>query len=536
MKITFLGAAHEVTGSCTLVEVGKTRFIVDCGMEQGRDMFENQELPVSPAEVDFALLTHAHIDHSGKLPLLAKNGFSGPVYATAATCSLADIMLRDSAHIQMSEAEYKTRKAKRAGGAPVEPLYDIDDVEALVKRLRPCAYGEPVHVAEGVVLRFTDIGHLLGSACIELWLTEDGVTKKLVFSGDVGNTNQPILRDPQTVREADYLVIESTYGDRSHGEGRPDYIGALSQMIQRTLDRGGNVVIPAFAVGRTQEMLYFIREIKEKGLVKGHPGFKVYVDSPLAIEATSVFLQCDTSFLDDEARALLNAGINPLYFDGLEVSVSSEESKAINEDREPKVIISASGMCDAGRIRHHLKHNLWRPESLVLFVGYQSEGTLGRMLYDGAKEVKLFGESIAVRAEISWLPGVSGHADKNGLISWISGFEKKPRKVFVNHGDDGACTAFTRCLTEELGYDAFAPYSGTSYDLAAGEFVTVTEGVRIPQKQPVPERRPMNKYFAALVSAAEVLLRAVRSAEGRPNKELKKWAERIESLTRDITQ
>ena len=225
-----------------------------------------------------------------------------------------------------------------------------------------------------------------------------------------------------------------------------------------------------------------------------------------------------------------------LYFDGLEVSVSSEESKAINEDREPKVIISASGMCDAGRIRHHLKHNLWRPESLVLFVGYQSEGTLGRMLYDGAKEVKLFGESIAVRAEISWLPGVSGHADKNGLISWISGFEKKPRKVFVNHGDDGACTAFTRCLTEELGYDAFAPYSGTSYDLAAGEFVTVTEGVRIPQKQPVPERRPMNKYFAALVSAAEVLLRAVRSAEGRPNKELKKWAERIESLTRDITQ
>ena len=280
MKITFLGAAHEVTGSCTLVEVGKTRFIVDCGMEQGRDMFENQELPVSPGEVDFALLTHAHIDHSGKLPLLAKNGFSGPVYATAATCSLADIMLRDSAHIQMSEAEYKTRKAKRAGGAPVEPLYDIDDVEALVKRLRPCAYGEPVHVAEGVVLRFTDIGHLLGSACIELWLTEDGVTKKLVFSGDVGNTNQPILRDPQTVREADYLVIESTYGDRSHGEGRPDYIGALSQMIQRTLDRGGNVVIPAFAVGRTQEMLYFIREIKEKGLVKGHDGFKVYVDSP----------------------------------------------------------------------------------------------------------------------------------------------------------------------------------------------------------------------------------------------------------------
>ena len=268
MKITFLGAAHEVTGSCTLVEVGRTRFIVDCGMEQGRNMFENQSLPVSPAEVDFALLTHAHIDHSGNLPLMAKNGFSGPVYATAATCSLVDIMLRDSAHIQMSEAEYKTRKAKRAGGEPVEPIYDIGDVEALVKHLRPCAYGEMVHVAEGVAIRFTDIGHLLGSACIEVWLTEGGVTKKLVFSGDVGNLSQPILRDPQRVAEADYVVIESTYGDRTHGAERPDYIGALSAMIQRTLDRGGNVVIPAFAVGRTQEMLYFIREIKEKGLVK----------------------------------------------------------------------------------------------------------------------------------------------------------------------------------------------------------------------------------------------------------------------------
>ena len=533
MKITFLGAAHEVTGSCTLVEVGKTRFIVDCGMEQGRDMFENQELPVSPAEVDFALLTHAHIDHSGKLPLLAKNGFSGQVYATAATCSLADIMLRDSAHIQMSEAEYKTRKAKRAGGAPVEPLYDIDDVEALVKRLRPCAYGEPVHVAEGVVLRFTDIGHLLGSACIELWLTEDGVTKKLVFSGDVGNTNQPILRDPQTVREADYLVIESTYGDRSHGEGRPDYIGALSQMIQRTLDRGGNVVIPAFAVGRTQEMLYFIREIKEKGLVKGHDGFKVYVDSPLAIEATSVFLQCDTSFLDDETRAILNRGINPLVFDGLEVSVSSEESKRINEDREPKVIISASGMCDAGRIRHHLKHNLWRAESLVLFVGYQSEGTLGRMLYDGAKEVKLFGESIAVRAEISWLPGVSGHADKKGLIAWFSGFEKRPGQVFVNHGDDGACAEFTRCLNEDLGCRAYAPYSGTVYDLARGEFLYEAPPVPV-KRSDTAAKKPMNRYLAAFISAAERLLLAAKSAEGRPNKELKKWTERIEAILRDM--
>ena len=325
MRITFLGAAHEVTGSCTYVECGKTRFIVDCGMEQGRDMFENQSLPISPSQVDFALLTHAHIDHSGLLPLLAKNGFTGSVYATAATCSLADIMLRDSAHIQMSEAEYKTRKAQRAGGAAVEPLYDTEDVAALTKNLRPCSYGEVIQVAEGVAVRFTDVGHLLGSACIEVWLSEGGERRKIVFSGDVGNLHQPILRDPQLVSGADYVVVESTYGARLHTGGQPDYIGELTKVIQRTLDRGGNVVIPSFAVGRTQEMLYFIREIKERGLVHGHDGFKVYVDSPLAVEATSVFLQCDASFLDEETRAILARGVNPLSFDGLEVSVSAAE-------------------------------------------------------------------------------------------------------------------------------------------------------------------------------------------------------------------
>ncbi len=534
MKITFLGATHEVTGSCTLVETGKTKFIVDCGMEQGRDMFENQQLPVSPADVDFVLLTHAHIDHSGNLPLLYKNGFSGPVYSTAASCNLVNIMLRDSAHIQMSEAEYKTRKSKRAGGGEVEPIYDIGDVEGLVQNLRPCNYGQSVQAAEGIAIRFTDIGHLLGSACIEVWLTESGVTKKLVFSGDIGNTNQPILRDPSKVAEADYVIVESTYGDRTHGQERPDYISSLASMIQRTLDRGGNLVIPAFAVGRTQEMLYFIREIKEKGLVKGHDGFKVYVDSPLAIEATSVFLQCDTSFLDDEARALLGRGINPLVFDGLEVSVSADESKAINMNSEPKVIISASGMCDAGRIRHHLKHNLWRRESLILFVGFQSEGTLGRMLHDGAKEVKLFGEMIAVNAEVTYLPGVSGHADKNGLLDWIRGFESMPTQIFVNHGDDAACTEFVRTLREELGMSADAPYSGTCYDLIKGEFAELTEGVPIPQKHAVAEHKPMNKSLARLISTAERLLKTAHSSQGRSNRDLKRWYERIEQLIREM--
>ncbi len=533
MRITFLGAAHEVTGSCTYVECGSTRFIVDCGMEQGRDAFENQSLPVSPSQVDFALLTHAHIDHSGLLPLLAKNGFTGSVYATAATCSLADIMLRDSAQIQMSEAEYKTRKAQRAGGDAVEPLYNAEDVAALTKNLRPCSYGEVIQVAEGIGVRFTDVGHLLGSACIEVWLREGDVTRKIVFSGDVGNLHQPILRDPETVSGADYVVVESTYGDRLHDGGRPDYIGALTDIIQRTLDRGGNVVIPSFAVGRTQEMLYFIREIKERGLVHGHDGFKVYVDSPLAVEATSVFLQCDTAFLDDETRAILARGVNPLAFDGLEVSVSVDESRAINTDAEPKVIISASGMCDAGRIRHHLKHNLWRAESTVLFVGYQAEGTLGRILHDGAEEVKLFGETIAVRAEIQTLPGVSGHADRDGLLRWMRGFtEQKPTQVFVNHGDDGVCDAFAATLKDELGLNAMAPYSGTVYDLAAGEFVRVTEGVPVERRAAAPKR---NKFFAALVKACERLLSAAKACEGRPNRELRRWTERIEALIKDMT-
>lgn len=535
MKVTFLGATHEVTGSCTLCEVGGTKFIVDCGMEQGRDIFENQVLPVDPGDVDFVLLTHAHIDHSGNLPLLYKNGFKGSVYATDATCDLCNIMLRDSAHIQMQEAEFKTRKQKRSGGEEVLPMYDIDDVEGLLKNLRPCRYGERIQPAEGVEARFSDIGHLLGSACIEIWLREGGTEKKIVFSGDVGNTGQPLLHDPSFVESADYVVIESTYGNRLHSPDRPDYIGSLAGHIQRVLDRGGNVVIPSFAVGRTQEMLYFIREIKEKGLVHGHDGFRVYVDSPLAVEATGIFLQVDTTYFDKEAQALMKAGINPLVFDGLQISVSSEESKAINFDPEPKVIISASGMCNAGRIRHHLKHNLWRPESLILFVGYQAVGTLGRILFEGAESVKLFGEDIAVKAEIAALQNISGHADKNGLLSWIGGFQEKPDQIFVNHGDDESITEFERTLKEERGYNALAPYSGSVYDLAAGEFVVLTEGVPIVREEAgVPGKRKAGKAFSKLLDAVELLLHAARGCEGRPNRELSDFAARIDGIRRDM--
>ena len=527
MKISFLGAAHEVTGSCTLLEVADKKGLVDYGMEQGKDLFENEPLPVPPSRLDFVLLTHAHIDHAGRLPLLYKEGFRGAVYATEATASLCDIMLRDSANIQISEAEWQNRKNQRRGGAAIEPLYDLDDVAGLMSLLRPCGYGTMIQVNDAVSIRFTDVGHLLGSAAIEVWLTEEGETRKITFSGDLGNAGQPILRDPSPVRDSEYLVIESTYGDRLHTGERPDYVAELAQRIQRTLDRGGNVIIPSFAVGRTQEMLYFLREIKERGLVTGHGEFPVYVDSPLAIEATSVFLQCDTRYLDEEMRGLIRAGINPIVFPGLKLTVSQEESRAINDDKTPKVVLSASGMCDAGRVRHHLKHNLWRPESMVLFVGYQSAGTLGRLLVDGVREVKLFNEEIEVRAEISTLPGVSGHADKNGLIAWLRGFEQPPRLTFVNHGDPESADSFTACLNQELHIPAFAPYSGTSFDLLRGEFIRVAEPRPIKKQT---KERSVSPAFTRLLQAVDRLLRAAKACEGRANKELARYADQIDHL------
>ena len=532
MRITFLGAAHEVTGSMTLLEAGDKKGLVDCGMEQGKDLFQNEPLPVSAKDLDFVLLTHAHVDHSGMLPLLYKQGFRGPIYASAATCSLCDIMLRDCANIQVSEAEYQNRKGQRSGAAPVEPLYDLEDAVGAVGLLRPCDYGRQIQVNDAVSIRMTDVGHLLGSAAIEVWLREGGETRKITFSGDIGNLHQPILRDPQFVEETDYLVIESTYGDRLHTEERVDYVAELARRIQDTLDRGGNMIIPSFVVGRTQEMLYFIREIKERGLVKGHGDFPVYVDSPLAIEATGVFLQCDTQFLDEEMQRVMRSGVNPIVFPGLELTVSDLESKAINDDKTPKVILSASGMCDAGRVRHHLKHNLWRPESTVLFVGYQAVGTLGRVLIDGAKRVKLFGEEVQVRARIDTLPGVSGHADRDGLLRWLAGFREKPRLVFVNHGDPESADAFTKCLNEEKGYKAFAPYSGTEFDPISGEFLLITEGKPVEKRN--AQGRKVSPAFTRLIAAAERLLAACRKLEGHANKELAGHADRIEKLAQRV--
>ena len=529
MRIQFIGATHEVTGSCTLLEVGGRYYLVDCGMEQGLDVFQNITLPVLPSAIEAVFLTHAHIDHSGMLPKLCQAGFSGPIYATEATCDLCNIMLRDSAHIQESEAQWRNRKAERAGEELVEPAYTMADAQAAIKLLRPCRYQEPLQVAEGIILRMTDIGHLLGSAAIELWLTEGDLTKKIVFSGDVGNINQPLLRDPQPVEEADYLVIESTYGERLHERERQDVAQELAGYIQQALDQGGNLVIPSFAVGRTQEMLYAIREIKQRNLVTGHGDFPVYVDSPLAVEATGIFLQCDHSYFDQETQAVLDAGINPIWFDGLRLSVTSEDSKAINEDRTPKVILSASGMCEAGRIRHHLKHNLWRKESVILFVGYQAENSLGRKLQDGAKSVKLFGEDIAVCATIATLHGTSGHADRDGLLAWLEGFQKKPEMVFINHGEDAACEAF-RATLDSLGYYAEAPYSGTEYDLRTGKLTAYTDGVRIDREAAFKGSQRARQVYGELLAAAEDLLALVRQRSGKPNKENAKLTGQLRSL------
>ena len=527
MKLMFIGADHEVTGSCHYVECGNTKLVVDYGMEQGVNRYENAELPVNCGELDYVLLTHAHIDHAGCIPLLYARGFRGEIITTNATGDLCQIMLRDSAHIQEMEAEWKNRKARRAGREVVTPLYTMEDAQGALSHLKTFDYGELIKLNEDITVRFTDAGHLLGSASIEVWCREGDTEKKIVFSGDIGNNKKPLTRDPDYIKEADYVVMECTYGNREH-DVVMSHMGDLARIIQTTLDRGGNVVIPAFAVGRTQELLYFIKKIKEEHMIFGHEGFVVYVDSPLAVEATNIFKKNLLQCFDDETRELVKQGINPIEFPGLKLSVTSEDSKAINFDPNPKVIISASGMCDAGRIRHHLKHNLWYPESTVVFAGYQAETTLGRSLVDGATSVKLFGETIDVRAHIEMIQGLSSHADVNGLLKWIGAFEKKPEMVFAVHGDDAVCDIFSERLRREMGLNASAPFSGSVFDLAQGQWLCQTEG--IPVVKVTAARKRSDSVFARLVAAGERLVRVILRNEGGANKDLAKFADQVNSL------
>ena len=530
MKITFIGATHEVTGSCYYLEAAGRKFLVDCGMEQGPDYYENVEIPVACGELDFVLLTHAHMDHSGNLPAIYAKGFQGPIYATDATCHLCDIMLRDSAHIQMFEAEWRNRKGKRQGKPEFVPAYTMEDAMGVIRNFVSCPYEKVITPAEGISVRFIDAGHLLGSASIELTIREGDKEEKIVFSGDIGNTGQPLIKDPEYLHSADYVVMESTYGDRSHGE-KPDYVKLLAQIIQETFDRGGNLIVPSFAVGRTQEMLYFIRQIKADNLVHGYDGFTVYVYSPLANEATTIFSEHQYDCFDEVAMELIHKGINPISFPGLKISVTSDDSKAINYDEEPKVIISASGMCDAGRIKHHLKHNLWDERNTILFVGYQAVGTLGRALIEGATDVKLFGEPVHVAAHINRMPGISGHADVNGLLDWAKAFaEVRPKKVFVTHGDDAVTEIFAKRLNEELGYDTMAPFSGTVYDLAENVCIYEAEGIKIQKASVSPKASRAARAFEKLLSLGYRLLSVIKKNEGIPNKDLERFSRDVQSL------
>ena len=525
MKLHFYGADRCVTAPCHCLEINGKKILVDCGLQQGRDELDNRYLAFAPGNIDILLVTHAHIDHTGRIPLLVKNGFHGRILTTRLTADLMKIMLLDSAHIQESDAEYENRKGERAGREHVDPLYTEQDALDVFKYVTTCEYKEKVDLCEGVSAVFTDAGHLLGSASITLELEENGVHKTIVFSGDIGNVDQPIIRDPQLLKKADYVVMESTYGDRNHTEVW-SYTDELAEIIDETLGKGGNVVIPSFAVGRTQELLYFIREIKDQKLVKSTPNFPVYIDSPLAKAATTVFCGDLHGYLDEQALELVKDGTHMFTFPNLNLVESSEESKMLNMDSTPKVIISASGMCDAGRIRHHLKHNLWRANSAVVFVGFQSPGTLGRRLLDGVEKVKLFGEEIAVKAKIVNFQGLSSHADHDHLVQWIKAFDPKPTHVFVVHGDEDVAPVFAEELNS-LGFHAHAAKFTECYDLAANEMVS--EGYISERKRTAQKSRADNLY-AKLVAAAESLLEFAKRCKGRPNKDISALTGQIISL------
>lgn len=458
MKLRFLGAARTVTGSSYLLETKGAKILIDCGMFQGSKRIRElnyEGFLFNPAELDSVLLTHAHIDHCGLVPKLCSEGFKGSVYATKATCDLAAIMLPDSAHIQESDAELRNRKGQRSGAVPVKPLYTVEDAMAALQHFAAVPYDEELPIADNIRVIFRDAGHIMGSAIIELFVTEEGKTTKLVFSGDLGQPEQPIIKDPSIIDGADYLLIESTYGDRTHQVY--DREDTLAEIVNDTMDRGGNLIIPSFAVGRTQTLLYHFYKLWKAGRIDDVP---IILDSPLAIAATRVFLQNRQDF-DAEAMEIMKKSGSIPQMPQLRVCETAAESKALNSSEGSAIILSASGMADAGRILHHLKHNLWRPESTVLFVGYQAEGSLGRRLVDGIKRVRVMGEEIAVQAQIKMIEGFSAHADSRQLMAWLEHLKEPfPAKVFIVHGESPAQEAMKEKLEKELGMSVYIPFRG----------------------------------------------------------------------------
>jgi metallo-beta-lactamase family protein len=467
MKLTFCGAAGTVTGSCHLLETGNKKILLDTGMFQGgseADEMNFERFRFNPAEIDMLILSHAHIDHSGRIPQLVKLGFKGKVITTFPTFELCKIMLPDSAFIQESEAEWRNRKAKRAGRGAIEPLYTVRDAEAALKLFQPVEYNKIINIDSNISFRIKDAGHILGSGIIELWIREKDEELKLVYSGDIGNKDVPILKDPSLIEEADYVIMESTYGDRLHKETQNKTL-ALLDIITDTIEEGGNVVIPSFAVERTQEILYILNMLKESKSSKIRH-VPVYVDSPLAINATNIF-QDFIPYMDEDAQELIKKGDNPFEFPNLIFTHTADESKAINSVEGSSIIISASGMCEAGRIKHHLKHNLWRKESSVVFVGYQANNTLGRRIKDGEKLVKIFGEEIGINCKVYSIEGFSGHADQRGLLEWVGAFKKKPKKVFLVHGEENSLKELSKLMEAELGISNEIARIGQTVELSA---------------------------------------------------------------------
>lgn len=493
MKISFLGAAETVTGSNFLVQTESgVKFLVDCGLIQGKDVEEEKNFDdflYSPKDIDFMLLTHAHIDHSGRIPKLYNEGFRGKVYTTQATIDLCEIMLADSGYIQEAEAKYKTKKRKREGRGKIEPLYTAEDATNSMELFSSIEYNEIVDITDDIKVRYTDAGHMLGSAIIEIWIIEDKKTKKIVFTGDIGSGKISLLDDPSFVKTTDYLVMESTYGDRKHIDVE-NKAERFLEIVSRTLKRNGNVIIPSFAVGRTQEVLYEINKIKDSKHSKEFEeqfrelmNARVYVDSPLAISATEVFRQ-NMQLFGDEVQNYISSGDNPLEFKGLNFTLTADESKELNEKEPPMIIISASGMCEVGRIRHHLKHNLWDPKNTILFVGYQAAGTLGRTIVDGAKKVKLFGEEIAVNAEVEYIEGYSGHADQDFLMEFVNKFEEKPKNIFLVHGEKHSQKALKKLIQEKEKIPVIIPKFGESYVIKDGiDKQHETEHLRLKRKK-----------------------------------------------------
>ncbi len=455
MRVKFLGGVRTVTGSATLLERGSLKLLIDCGMFQGGRALEERNWSVEeyhPRKLSFIILTHAHIDHSGLIPKLVKEGFRGKVFCTKATLDLCDIMLRDSAHIQEMEAEWESRKKKRSGGDESSPLYTLKDAEESLSYFQPLNYDEILTIDEGIKFRFQDAGHILGSAIIELWVKEGDQERKLVFSGDLGGKGQPIIRDPAQVNEGDFLWLESTYGNRLH-KSREETVEELLNILRDAFANRAKVIIPAFAIERTQDIIYTLGELIRKGLI---PIVPIYIDSPLAISATEIFRN-NSNYFDNEAKEIFSQGEDPLEIPGIIYTKTKEASQAINEDQGPGIIISASGMCEAGRIKHHLKHHLWREESHIVFIGYQAEGTVGRRIVDGAKKVRLFGEDIAVRANVHTLGGFSAHADQKGLLEWLSNFENPSLEVFINHGEENISEEFSKIIRERFNFKTTIP-------------------------------------------------------------------------------